>query len=348
MKIMQEKGKHYSVSEQEISELPNVPEEKNSNKKPLGQDEKLTHYPSKDDQKEHVRSHITHRKNKTSDSLKIKHKTSFDDDTLLAFSQNSQKHRTRNDEKLHEKHSHVHPRSASDSNTRFHRSSHLYNKYDHEDNLRSHVQSKPSRSHVTHSDSSQQNLFGSELLQRKESQPFSHGTFDKATPRAKPEAEADMYKTEHTTSSNSGNPSQKDTNTNAFSNYAFNAKQMDTGSQTQPSRQLDLTPETSSAYVETVDDDGSSRLTVLTTARVNQNTANISPLARTQTVYDSNSDTRAIAARSLSTVKQVGFEQKIDLTLSTLAFLKDLEHDKTYNKTCVASKDSQLAFYINL
>ena len=295
MKIMHDKGKHATLAEQEISELPNIPEERStSNRLHPGQGHKLAHVPSKDDRKKAAEFHITQRQNNYSELSKDKHKPLDNDCTLRNTN-------TVNDgEKLYKADSHFARRSALDSDSRFQSSEGLYLRYNHEDNLRSHGHSKQSRSHVPYHDSSKNNTSGQE---KKESQGANT---DKSVTKTESGQSTDNVKGNE--GSRTLSKYTPDTNSNAFSSYAFSEKEMARRSLRQTRRQLEMTPENNATDFESVDGKRSPRFKVSSSGRYNDRTADVSPLARrARTVQDAKGfESSTGAARSLSTsVKQV-------------------------------------------
>ena len=295
MKIMHDKGKYATVSEQEISELPNIPEERSTqNRLHLGQGHKLTHVPTKDDKKKAAEFHITQRQNNYSEVSKDKRKPSNDDSTLRNTDA------VNYDEKLYKADSHFVRPSALDSDSRFQSSEGLYLRYNCEDNLRSHGHSKQSKSRVPYDDSSKQNTSES---QKKESR---EANTDKSVTETKNGQATDTVKGSE--GSRTLSKYTPDTNSNAFSSYAFSEKEMARRSLRQTCRQLEMTPENNPADFESVDRKGSPRFKVSSSGRYNDRTADVSPLARrARTVQDAKGFESSIgAARSLSTsVKQV-------------------------------------------
>ena len=295
MKIMHDKGKHATLAEQEISELPNIPEERStSNRIHPGQGHKPTHVPTKDDKKKAAEFHITQRQNYYSELSKDKRKPSNDDCTLRNTNA------VNDDEKLYKADSHFDRQSALDSDSRFKSSEGLYLRYNCEDNLRSHGHSKQSRSRVPYHDSSKQNTSGSQKMESQVANSDKSGTETKSG---------------QTTDNDKGSEGSKtlskytpDTNSNAFSSYAFSEKEMARRSLRQTRRQLEMTPENSPADFESVDGKRSPRFKVSSSGRYNDRTADVSPLARrARTVQDAKGfESSTGTARSLSTsVKQV-------------------------------------------
>ena len=294
MKIMQDKGKHATLAEQEISELPNIPEERStSNRLHPGQGHKLTHVPTKDDRKKAAEFHITQRQNNYSELSKDKRKPSNDDTLRNTNTVND-------DEKLYKADSHFVRQSARDSDSRFQESEGLYLRYNCEDNLRSHGHSKQSRSRVPYHDSSKQNTSGS---QKKESQVANSDKSVTETKSGQPTDNVNGSEGSRTLSKYT-----PDTNSNAFSSYAFSEKEMARRSLRQTRRQLEMTPENNPADFKSVDGKRSPRFKVSSSGRFNDRTADVSPLARrARTVQEAKGfESSTGAARSLSTsVKQV-------------------------------------------
>ena len=295
MKIMHDKGKYAPVAEQEISELPNIPEERStSNRLHPGQGHKPTHVPTKDDKKKAAEFHITQRQNNYSELSKDKRKPSNDDSTL------KNTHTVNDHEKLYKADSHFVQRSALDSDSKFQSSEGLYLRYNCEDNLRSNGHSKQSRSRVPYDDSSKNNTSGQ---QKKESQVANT---DKSVTETKSGQTTDNVKGSE--GSRTLSKYTPDTNSNAFSSYAFSEKEMARRSLRQTRRQLEMTPENNPVDFEPVDGKRSPRFKVSSLGRFNDRTADVSPLARrARTGQDSKGfESSTGAARSLSTsVKQV-------------------------------------------
>ena len=295
MKIMHDKGKYATLAEQEISELPNIPKERStSNRIHPGQGHKPTHVPTKDDKKKAAEFHITQRQNHYSELSKDKRKPSNNDSTLQITNT------INDDEKLNKADSRFVGRSALDSDSRFQSSEGLYLRYNCEDNLRSHGHSKQSRSCVPYNDSSKNNTSGQ---QKKES---GEANTDKSVTETKSGQTTDNVKGSE--GSRILSKYTHDTNSNAFSSYAFSEKEMARRSLRQTRRQLEMTPENNAAEFESVDGRRSPRFKASSSGRYNDRTADVSPLARrARTVQDAKGfESSTGAARSLSTsVKQV-------------------------------------------
>ena len=149
MKAVFEKGKPYTLSEQEISELPNVPEEKSIySLKPVGQghgqelnygalaegDGKQIDRNETEKERENIEKIV---KSTEERELFLNKKSSGTLDTFKNYSDEKERHHHP---------PHYHPRSSSDSNTRFDPSSHDYRR---DDNIRTHFHSKHPRSQST-------------------------------------------------------------------------------------------------------------------------------------------------------------------------------------------------------
>ena len=144
MKAVFENGKPYSLSEQEISELPIVPEEKSINRlKPVGQGHDLKYGASTEDDRKQVAGGRAETERENIDKI-VK---STEEKVLFSSHIGSfDNFRNYSDEKERQHHPQYHPRSASDSNRRFDPSTHDYRR---DDNLRTHFHSKQPRSHST-------------------------------------------------------------------------------------------------------------------------------------------------------------------------------------------------------
>ena len=181
MKALFEKGKPYTLSEQEISELPNVPEEKSIfSYKSVGHGQGLT-----EGNEKQFAQLDTERDRKDIDNIvkSLEEKVLF---TTRQVSSSLDNFRVDSNEKERDHHLHYHPRSASDSNTRFHPSSHDYRR---EDNLRTHFHSKHSKSQS--SGPSLHNDMRSDISHEKDRRPYSPNRFDKSSNRTNRESKFD-------------------------------------------------------------------------------------------------------------------------------------------------------------
>lgn len=141
MKAVFEKGKPYTWSEQEISELPNVPEEKSIySLKPVGQGHEFRHGASAESGGKQIAENEMERENKGKIVKSTEERELFSNQKVSGTHDDFKNY---SDEKEKHHHLHYHPRSSSDSNTRFDPSNHDYSR---EDNIRTHFNSKHPRS----------------------------------------------------------------------------------------------------------------------------------------------------------------------------------------------------------
>ena len=307
------------LSEREISELPNIPEEKfSSSHKRLGQGQKVIDSTPQNGRKQHTKYHTdTERQN--SDTIKDSYK-SQEDEMLLASRQSTYRSKDSRGEKYSEKlgkQLHDHPRSWSDSNTQFNPSHPGHNIYDREDNLRSHVHSKHPRSHSEYDRASRQHIYESDYTQRRDLRPYSPNSYDRTPPRRNMETKSEKVQNEQFLPPNTNSSSDRHPNalsnheakkstppgtnpaplpdnvnnkllpyTNTLTSFNENTNAFSSYSFTskenknRSQRQHDRQLDLTPENNKTETDKDGSELTIVTTARLTPRTAEVSPLAR--------------------------------------------------------------------